>query len=161
MCSSIRLTETLQGKSVLINRFLMKSILSTFAFLCTALLSFAQNDRWQQRVKYEMNIDFDVTNHRYRGTQKLTYSNNSPDTLTKVFYHLYLNAFQPGSQMDVRARLISDPDPRVKDRISKLSPDEIGYEKIKSLKQNGKDSAGSEPGATYPAGNQTCFRYGI
>src|SRR5690606_2852932 len=56
----------------------------------------------------------------------------------KVFYHLYLNAFQPGSQMDVRSRTIADPDARVKDRIYKLSPDEIGYEKVKTLKMNGK-----------------------
>jgi hypothetical protein len=116
----------------------MKSILSTVLMLCSALVTSAQNDRWQQRVKYEMNIDFDVKNHQYNGIQKLTYANNSPDTLTKVFYHLYLNAFQPGSQMDVRSRLISDPDPRVKDRIAQLSATEIGYQKIKSLKQNGK-----------------------
>ncbi|MEO6287149.1 MAG: M1 family metallopeptidase [Dyadobacter sp.] len=98
----------------------------------------AQNDRWQQRAKYQMDVEFDAVKHQYKGTQKLVYSNNSPDTLNKVFYHLYLNAFQPGSQMDVRSRSISDPDPRVKDRISKLSLSEIGYEKIISLKQNGK-----------------------
>ena len=108
-----------------------------FSVLCSSQIS-AQSDRWQQRAKYQMNIDFNAVNHQYTGSQKLIYSNNSPDTLTKVFYHLYLNAFQPGSQMDVRSRTISDPDPRVKDRISKLSPSEIGYEKILSLKQNGK-----------------------
>jgi hypothetical protein len=112
-----------------------------FLFLVGAGLSFqavAQSDRWQQRAKYEMNIDFDSQTHRYTGTQKLVYSNNSPDTLHKVFYHLYLNAFQPGSQMDVRSRTIKDPDSRVMDRIYKLAPDEIGYEKIKTLKHNGK-----------------------
>jgi hypothetical protein len=117
----------------------MKKLLSVL--FVTALCGFqvsAQSDRWQQRAKYEMNIDFDAEKHQYKGTQKLVYTNNSPDTLTKVFYHLYLNAFQPGSQMDVRSRTISDPDARVKDRISKLSPSEIGYEKILSLKQNGK-----------------------
>jgi hypothetical protein len=98
----------------------------------------AQSDRWQQRAKYQMDVEFDAVKHQYKGTQKLIYSNNSPDTLNKVFYHLYLNAFQPGSQMDVRSRTISDPDPRVKDRISKLSPSEIGYEKIISLRHNGK-----------------------
>ena len=98
----------------------------------------AQSDRWQQRAKYQMEIDFDAVKHQYKGTQKLVYTNNSPDTLQKVFYHLYLNAFQPGSQMDVRSRSISDPDSRVKDRISKLSPSEVGYEKVLSLKQNGK-----------------------
>ena len=108
-------------------------------FLASITISVsAQSNRWQQRVKYQMNVDFDAVKHQYKGIQKLTYTNNSPDTLAKVFYHLYLNAFQPGSQMDVRSRTISDPDPRVKDRISKLSPSEIGYERITSLKHNGK-----------------------
>ena len=79
----------------------------------------------------------DVNNFQYRGVQKLLYTNNSPDELNKVFYHLYFNAFQPGSQMDIRSLTIKDPDPRVGDRISKLKPDEIGYIKVNSLKQNG------------------------
>ena len=117
----------------------MKKWLSVFFVIALyGTDSLAQSGRWQQRAKYQMNVDFDVKTHQYKGSQKLVYSNNSPDTLTKVFYHLYLNAFQPGSQMDVRSRTISDPDARVKDRISKLSPSEIGYEKIISLKQNGK-----------------------
>ena len=98
----------------------------------------AQPDRWQQKVSYSMDIDFDVTKHQYKGKQTLVYSNNSPDVLDKAFYHLYFNAFQPGSMMDVRSRTISDPDSRVRDRIFKLKPDEIGYLKVISLKQNGK-----------------------
>ncbi|MEP7269043.1 MAG: M1 family metallopeptidase [Saprospiraceae bacterium] len=101
------------------------------------ILSFSQADRWQQRVKYKMDIDFDATNHSYTGKQKLIYFNNSPETLQKVFYHLYLNAFQPGSIMDVRSLNLPDPDARVRDRISKLKENEIGYEQILSLKQNG------------------------
>jgi hypothetical protein len=116
----------------------MKFNLIALLFIGIVCKTSAQSDRWQQRAKYQMNVDFDAVKHQYKGTQKLVYSNNSPDTLEKVFYHLYLNAFQPGSQMDVRSRSISDPDPRVKDRISKLSPSEIGYEKVLSLKHNGK-----------------------
>ncbi|WP_026628250.1 M1 family metallopeptidase [Dyadobacter alkalitolerans] len=116
----------------------MKLNFIVLAMTAISLQVSAQSDRWQQRVKYQMEVDFDATKHQYKGKQKLIYSNNSPDTLHKVFYHLYLNAFQPGSQMDVRSRTISDPDPRVKDRISKLTPSEIGYEKVLSLKHNGK-----------------------
>lgn len=93
---------------------------------------------WQQHADYTMEIDMDVNNYQYNGKQTLVYTNNSPDVLNKVFYHLYFNAFQPGSEMDVRSRTIADPDPRVGDRISKLKPNEIGYIKVNSLKQNGE-----------------------
>lgn len=101
---------------------------------------------WQQRVKYEMAIDVNAAANQFTGKQKLEYWNNSPDTLTKVFYHLYWNAFQPGSMMDVRSRRQGtiqigsglDWDNRVRDRIAALKPDEIGYQKIISLKMNGR-----------------------
>ncbi|WP_341222125.1 M1 family metallopeptidase [Polaribacter atrinae] len=97
----------------------------------------AKETYWQQHVDYTMDVDVDVNNYQYKGKQTLVYTNNSPDDLNKVFYHLYFNAFQPGSQMDVRSLNIKDPDRRVRDRISKLQPNEIGYIKVGSLKQNG------------------------
>jgi len=99
----------------------------------------SDNERWQQRVNYYMEIDMNVETNRFQGVQKLDYTNNSPEDLNMVFYHLYFNAFQPGSMMDVRSRTIQDPDRRVGDRISKLSDDEIGYQKIFSLKKDGID----------------------
>ena len=69
-------------------------------------MSFSQPDRWQQRVKYTMNIDMNVQTNQFTGNQTLEYSNNSPDTLTRVFYHLYFNAFQPNSMMDTRSRIL-------------------------------------------------------
>ena len=92
---------------------------------------------WQQHVDYKMVIDMDVNTYQYTGKQTLVYTNNSPDVLNRVFYHLYFNAFQPGSEMDVRSQNIPDPDPRVGERISQLKPNEIGYIKVNSLKQNG------------------------
>lgn len=92
---------------------------------------------WQQKAVYTMDIDMDVEKHQYKGKQQLVYTNNSPDELKNVYYHLYFNAFQPNSQMDIRSRNILDPDRRVKDRISKLSPAEIGYIKVNTLTQDG------------------------
>lgn len=86
-----------------------------------------------------MEIDMDAEAHQFEGEQTLAYTNNSPDTLTKVFYHLYFNAFQPGSMMDVRSRTIEDPDSRVGDRIVHLNEEEIGYQRIESLTQDGED----------------------
>jgi hypothetical protein len=111
----------------------------------TLLLANAQPDRWQQKVNYNMQINMDVTTNKFTGKQTLAYTNNSPQALKKLFYHLYYNAFQPNSSMDVRSRELGknqinnrpDWDPRVKDRISKLKEDEIGYQKISSIKING------------------------
>ena len=64
---------------------------------------FAQRGYWQQHVNYQMEVDMDVKSHQFTGNQVLEYTNNSPDTLSRVFYHLYFNAFQPGSMMDVRS----------------------------------------------------------
>lgn len=80
-------------------------------FFCTLSFAnlFAQQAAWQQRANYVMDIRLDVNNHIMTGTQQITYFNNSPDTLSRVFYHLYYNAFQPGSMMDERSRTIIDP----------------------------------------------------
>ncbi len=99
----------------------------------------AQYGYWQQEAAYTMEIDMNVDTHQFEGTQALVYTNNSPDTLNKVFYHLFFNAFQPGSMMDVRSRTLEDPDRRVRDRIFYLQEDEIGFQKILSLQQDGDD----------------------
>ncbi|EDP72838.1 Zn-dependent aminopeptidase, putative [Flavobacteriales bacterium ALC-1] len=127
--------------------FLILLSVITLVFSCGATEKLTQssettkvstNNYWQQHVDYDMEIDMDVNSFQYKGKQKLVYTNNSPDVLNRVYYHLYFNAFQPGSEMDVRSRTIQDPDRRVGDRISKLLPNEIGYIKVNSLKQNGK-----------------------
>lgn len=124
----------------------MNKILIIFLCFFAAIKSIAQpENRWQQRVNYKMTVDVDAAANRFKGKQRLEYSNNSDKSLSKVFYHLYWNAFQPNSSMDVRSRELGktlvngrqDWDPRVRDRISKLKDDEIGYQKIISLKMNG------------------------
>jgi hypothetical protein len=92
-----------------------------------------QKTYWQQQISYHIDVDFNHQNHQFNLTEKITYYNNSPDNLNKVFFHLYYNAFQPGSMMDVRSRTIADPDSRVLDRIQKLNKDEIGFQKINSV----------------------------
>jgi hypothetical protein len=117
-------------------------LLSFFICYCS---SFAQ-ERWQQRVKYTMVVDVNTLTNRFTGKQQLAYTNNSSNSLKRVFYHLYWNAFQPNSSMDARSQELGkiliggehpDWDSRVTDRISKLDSSEIGYQKIISLKMNG------------------------
>ncbi len=117
----------------------MRHLLSLFILITVGLSAQNNSSYWQQHVSYKMQVNMDVKNYKYTGSQELVYTNNSPDTLKKVFYHLYFNAFQPGSEMDVNSRTIADPDGRVLDRISKLQPEEYGFLKVMNLQQNGKD----------------------
>jgi len=117
---------------------LKKLLLTAVIIITSSTLLHAQNQNyWQQSIDYEMDIDMQAADHEFDGRQTVAYTNNSPDTLYKFFYHLYFNAFQPGSMMDVRSRNLPDPDGRVRDRILHLNEEEIGYHKIHQLKQNG------------------------
>ncbi len=116
-------------------------LICAFIFLLSSpIRSWAQPGKsyWQQEIKYKMDVKMNVQTNQFVGNQIMRYRNNSPDILDRVYFHLYFNAFQPGSAMDVRSRTIKDPDPRVADRILNLKADEIGYQRIKKLTQNGK-----------------------
>src|ERR1043166_4520891 len=111
----------------------MKKICLLFSVLASVCV-YAQPDRWQQRISYSIDVKVNVQTNQFTGIEKIDYSNNSPDTLNRLFFHLYWNAFQPGSMMDVRSRELGtdelgtdkngnpvfDWDDRVKDRIFHL-----------------------------------------
>jgi hypothetical protein len=109
-----------------------------FSLLALLFSANALCAQWQQQVHYKMDIDVNAEKHQYTGYQELTYTNNSPDTILKVYYHLYFNAFRPGSMMDERNKFLGDSDPRVKGRIGGLKPEEAGYIKVGKLKQGKK-----------------------
>ncbi len=106
--------------------------------LTSTVLAQAPAD-WSQNVAYDMDITLKTDRHRMFGTQRATYTNNSPDTLHTVYYHLYFNAFNPSSMMAERNRHLPDPDGRVVPRIFNLGPDEIGYHRVEQLTQDGTD----------------------
>jgi len=121
---------------------------SFLIFIFSFSILSAQNNTsyWQQHIDYQMEVDMDVKSFQYTGTQTIRYTNNSPDTLDQVFFHLYFNAFQPGSEMDVRSQSIKDPDSRVGDRIGSLTPNEIGYLKVMNLKHRNQAVVTKEVG---------------
>lgn len=132
---------------------MIQKFISLLSFLLVSCSLFAQRPGyWQQAVDYKMDIDVNESTFQYAGNMTLKYSNNSSRALSKVYFHLYLNAFQPGSMMDYRLSNISDPDarmtnnlgtkekPQYQSRIATLTPDQIGYQKVKSLRVNGTDA---------------------
>lgn len=131
---------------------IIKTLKTLVVLLSISALSFAQQSSyWQQKVDYTMDVDFNVKNFRYTGATELIYTNNSPDELNKVYVHLYFNAFQPGSEMDVRLQNIADPDRRMitknkKSRIASLAPEQIGYLHISDVTQDGSVVSFNEQG---------------
>lgn len=108
------------------------------------LFTAQQYPYYQQYAKYKMNIDVDAASFSYHGKQEIQYTNNSPDELSVVYFHLYWNAFKPGSIMDQRVQNQGkNADGRLAEngisRLSSIPPNEEGSQKINWIKQNGKD----------------------
>ena len=126
---------------------------SFFALLMmiSSLQISAQPERWQQQINYKIDASLDVQKNTIKGTEEILYTNNSTDTLRKVYFHMYWNAFQPNSNMDARSRElgkttftnrrgdeVKDWDMRVRDRIQNLKPEEYGIQKVNTITINGK-----------------------
>ena len=112
----------------------MRPILILLSFLFSTSIS-AQY--WQQAVDYTIEVEMDHETAQYNGTQTVVYTNNSPETLKKVFFHLYYNAFQPGSEMAVRLKSAADKNRRFKVDLDSLKPEQQGYLRVKNLTQDG------------------------
>ena len=103
--------------------------------LAASFLSNAQY--WQQAIDYTMEVSLDAETANYSGTQSLVYTNNSPETLYKVFYHLYFNAFQPGSEMAIRLKNSPDRNTRFKVDLDSLTKEQQGFLNVSNLTQDG------------------------
>ena len=116
----------------------MLRLCSLLFFFFNSNYIFSQN-YWQQAVNYKMVVDVDVKNFKYKGSQKLIYTNNSPDTINKVFYHMFYNAFKPGSEMATRVKTGKDINVRFQymPNIDSLKKNEQGYIKSLKLEQDG------------------------
>ncbi len=122
----------------------MNKLISGILLFFFGLYFAQQSAYYQQYAKYKMDIDVDAANFKYNGKQSITYTNNSADDLKVVYFHLYWNAFKPGSMMDQRVQSQGkNSDGRLqKDGVSRLASipkEEEGQQNIHWIKQNGKD----------------------
>jgi Peptidase family M1 domain len=129
----------------------MRYLLLFFISIATLAQNNPNPGYWQQKVDYKIDVSLDVKTYLYKGKQTLAYTNNSPDTLKRVYIHLFNNAFQPNSPMDARIQSIKDPDGRMTtktkvngkevrtSRLAGLRPNEMGILNVSNLKQDGID----------------------
>lgn len=64
--------------------------------LAFMFLAFGQ-DYWQQRLYYDMDVKLVPEENAVYGKSVITYVNNSPDEITRIYLNLYPNAFKEGS----------------------------------------------------------------
>jgi hypothetical protein len=59
--------------------------------------SFAQDNYWQQQINYKIYVTLNDKNHSLKGWEELSYTNNSPDQLNYIWFHLWENAYKNDS----------------------------------------------------------------
>ena len=69
----------------------------SLSLITSILFSDPIDSYWQQKVDYDMDITLHDSIRQITGTTVIKYTNNSPDSLNKLYLHLYPNAFQTGS----------------------------------------------------------------
>ena len=89
---------------------------------------------WQQDMHYRMSVSYAPQRFEIAGQETLAYWNLSPDSLTELYFHLYLNAYRPGSNM---ARYDASQENW---RIQNLPPKRRGGEWIDRATIQGGDS---------------------
>jgi hypothetical protein len=55
---------------------------------------------WQNSSEYKIQVEVDPFTYLIKGSEEITYFNNSPDTLKRVILRLYPNIFKKGSARD-------------------------------------------------------------
>src|SRR5690606_24372820 len=88
---------------------------------------------WQQDVAYTINARIDETAHVIEASETLDYWNNSPDTLTYVYFHLFQNAFVKGSHLHSLEKALGQ-----KPRLGKYEAAGLGTT-VENLKADGKE----------------------
>ena len=122
----------------------MKKDFFAILVLVFGFITAQQNAYYQQFAKYKIEADVDAAQFTYHGKQEIQYTNNSPDELSVVYFHLYWNAFRKGSMMDQRVQNQGkNADGRLSEngisRLSSIPKDEEGSQTINWIRQNGKD----------------------
>ena len=80
-------------------RYVMAIFISLSTFSATA------QDYFQQEVDYEIRVQLNDRNHTLSGFEKIEYTNNSPDELEFIYFHIWPNAYRNNQTTLAREQL--------------------------------------------------------
>jgi hypothetical protein len=97
---------------------------------------------WQQDIHFTATARLDEPSGVLTGSGRLLYVNHSPDTLSTLAFHLYLNAFRPGSKWAARQTAEDGFSP-----YAALPDPYYAYERLARVSVGGTDLVARYPGA--------------
>ncbi|GAB5538148.1 MAG: hypothetical protein Salg2KO_02510 [Salibacteraceae bacterium] len=103
------------------------------SILLTVLSVVANAQYFQQDVAYTIRVKLDDKNHILRGDEEVVYTNNSPDTLSFVYFHLWPNAYE-NKQTALAKQLVNIGETS----MYFAEPKDLGYIDSLSFALNGK-----------------------
>ncbi|HBF87881.1 MAG TPA: hypothetical protein DDX39_04485 [Bacteroidales bacterium] len=77
-----------------INISKMRRFISFVLMLIFFMSSLYSQNYFQQEVNYKINVRLDDSNHMIYADEIIEYTNNSPDTLTFLYFHLWPNGYK-------------------------------------------------------------------
>lgn len=111
----------------------MKALAAAVVISVSALAAAQNAPYFQQQVNYNIKADLDPKTARIAGSERIDYYNNSPDTLREIYFHLYFNAFQPGSYLDRQEQSSGEY------WLAYINPRDMGYVRIDLLRNAGAE----------------------
>ncbi|HEX8348751.1 MAG TPA: M1 family metallopeptidase, partial [Hymenobacter sp.] len=85
----------------------MKRYLAGLWLAISPLITLAQTPAayWQQEVNYSIDVTLDDRQHLLTAQEELQYTNNSPDQLTFIWFHLWPNAYRDNTTAFAKQQL--------------------------------------------------------
>jgi len=109
-----------------------KNLLLLFLCSVTVLQTNAQ-DYFQQKSDFVINVELDDKRHVLKGEETITYTNNAPDSLFELYFHLWPNAYR--NDMTALANQLSN---QGSNRFQVAKEADLGYINNVSFRTEGK-----------------------
>ena len=111
----------------------MKRVWIVLGMACLMSSAFAQTKgNWQQEVDYKLQVTLDDESHMLRGNEQFVYTNNSPNTLSFLYIHLWPNAYKNNGTALAKQLMMSG-----KDFLFRNDPEYQGFIDSLDFKEGG------------------------
>lgn len=74
------------------HKYIVLTLVLFTSMLCSAQIR--SQVSWQQQVNYTIDVTLDDLNHFLTGTIEIDYTNNSPNSLDYIYFHIWPNAYK-------------------------------------------------------------------